>query len=172
MHAVRQHLDLELRIQDIAAQRRPIRRAAELGKQQSHIEKAESLSSEMRVRAVVNGIEALDVPSVVPQRKEKATDASGCPRLRVARQRPDPAPGDRSECHLEGARPIDPNPVRVLVDPRFQQGEEALRGRLAVVEVVTLGEPDQMVMPAELPDALHIATADPVQVRDARPVQP
>ena len=74
--------------------------------------------------------------------------------------------------HLEGARPIDPNPVRVLVDPRFEQGEEALRGRLAVVEVVTLGEPDQMVMPAELPDALHIATADPVQVRDARPVQP
>src|SRR5262249_21305587 len=144
------HLDRELRLQDVAAEARPLRGAAELGKEQSDVEKAQPLAGEMRVRAVVNRVEALDVPGMVPQREEKATHTSWCPRSRLTRQRPDPAPCDRAECDLEAAGPVDPDPIRVFIDPRLEEGEEPLDGRFASVEIVALRQPQEMVVPAQL----------------------
>jgi hypothetical protein len=67
VHAVAQDLYIELRLENLLPEGRPIGGPAQLREHQADIQETEAFTREVSVRAVVNGVESLDVPRVVPQ---------------------------------------------------------------------------------------------------------
>src|SRR5689334_17869785 len=66
VHAVAQHLCIKLRLENLLPEGRPIGGPTQLREHQTDVQETEALTCEVSVRAVVNRVESLDVPRVVP----------------------------------------------------------------------------------------------------------
>src|SRR4051812_9395723 len=124
----------------------------------------------MCVRAVVCRVVPFDVPSMMPERREKSRQHGAIPRARLSGQCPDPAPRNRAERDFEAARPVDSSGWWILLDPPFEQLHRAIREPLVLGEKVALCQPDDERVPVQLPEKLDIATIDAAHVTHAVPM--
>ena len=169
VHAIGENLMIDLRGERLESARPPSRRRVELRERRADVQKPERLAGEMRVRTVVNGVEALDVPRMVPQLPEKLAEQRVVPYGGVAGELPAPAPRDATERDLEAAHPIHADSRRILPHPRREQSRDCLRVRGVACQMIRLRQPHQLLVSVQLPNELHVSAGLAVHVLHAVP---
>src|SRR5579871_3353055 len=92
----------------------------------------------------------LQVPAMQPERTQNPAPEGGGPL--PACQMVDPDPGKRPESDFESARPVDPPPERVLLQPACELGLDLREIRRFSRQAEGLRQDDQVLVPVQLPN--------------------
>ena len=141
----------------------------ELGQHSCCYVERQRFAEQMGVGAEVVRQVVLDVRELPVEAQQQIDD----PRSLVAGSRFDeqvqrPHPGDRSQCELEHARPVDTGQRRVRVDPACKFRQEPIAIASAVGQPPRAPKHKPVLMPVQLPDDLVVA-ATGVQKRHVGP---
>ena len=153
-----------------APSRRQRRASLNSGEQRACVEQPERLAREVRVRREIERQVSRDVMGMQPHARENSSEPLGRQRSGFANQHERPRPRHQPVRHLETARPVDPDAVRVRLDPRLDRAKHAFGVALVAAHRIRLCQAGDPLVPIQLPHDFAVAHFRGVERVQLRPV--